>query len=151
MVEDFSGPYELSLFGKDYETYKPKVQLHASIFVKGEIKEKYSLKPEERAQGKLAPYDFRLSDINLLGNVTDQYVSAITLTVMSGQVDAKFRAELVRLLKTYKGSIPLLIFIVDPATGYKIEFKSKKYQVAVNSDFIAEVERLGLTYKISRK
>ncbi len=151
MIEDFSGPYELSLFGKDYEAYKPKVQLHASIFVKGEIKEKYALKPEERAQGKTAPYDFRLSDINLLGNVTDQFVSAITLNVMSGQVDAKFRGELVRLLKTNKGSIPLLIFIIDPQTGYKIEFKSKKFQVAVNSDFIADIDRLGLTYKISRK
>jgi hypothetical protein len=151
MIEDFSGPYELSLFGKDYEAYKPKVQLHASIFVKGEIKEKYALKPEERAQGKTAPYDFRLSDINLLGNVTDQFVSAITLNVMSGQVDAKFRGELVRLLKTNKGSIPLLIFIIDPQTGYKIEFKSKQFQVAVDAEFIADIDRLGLTYKISRK
>ena len=151
MIEDFSGPYELSLFGKDYENYKAKTQLHASVFVKGEIREKYALKPEERAQGKKAPYDFRVSDISLLGNLTDEMVSAITLNVMSWQVDAAFRKELVRMVKAYPGQTPLLLLVVDPQTGYKIEFKSKKYQVRVCTDFIADLDRLGLTYKLSRK
>jgi DNA polymerase-3 subunit alpha len=61
-LEDFTGPYELSLFGKDYENYKPLVQLHSSLYVKGEVREKYALKPEERAQGKTAPYDFKISE-----------------------------------------------------------------------------------------
>ena len=150
-IEDFSGPYELSLFGKDYEAYRPKAQLHTSLFVKGEIREKYSLKPEERAQGKTAPFDLRISDISLLGNVTEDFVSGITLNLMSGQVDATFRKELVRLLKASPGETPLLIYIIDPATGYKIEFKSKKYKVSVTTDFISDVERLGLTYKLIRK
>ena len=150
-IEDFSGPYELSLFGKDYEAYRPKAQLHTSLFVKGEIREKYSLKPEERAQGKTAPFDLRISDISLLGNVTEDFVSGITLNVMSGQVDAAFRKELVRLLKASPGETPLLIYIVDPATGYKIEFKSKKFKVSVTTDFITDVERLGLSYKLIRK
>ena len=150
-IEDFSGPYELSLFGKDYEAYRPKAQLHTSLFVKGEIREKYSLKPEERAQGKTAPFDLRIGDISLLGNVTEDFVAGITLNVMSGQVDAAFRKELVRLLKASPGETPLLIYIIDPATGYKIEFKSKKFKVSVTTDFITDVERLGLSYKLIRK
>ena len=151
MIEDFSGPYELALFSKDYEVYKAKTQLHASIFVKGEIRERYALKPEERAQGKVAPYAFRVTDISMLGNVSDAMLSSITLNVMSAQVDASFRKELVHLLKEFKGTTPLLIYIIDPATGYKIEFKSKKYQVAVTTEFIAELGRLGLSYKLGRK
>ena len=50
-----------------------------------------------------------------------------------------------------KGNTPLFIYIIDPANGYKIEFKSKKFQVAISSEFIAEVERLGMTYKLGRK
>ena len=151
MIEDFSGPYELALFAKDYEVYKAKTQLHASIFVTGEIRERYALKPEERAQGKTAPYAFRVTDISMLGNVSDAMLSSITLNVMSAQVDAAFRKDLVHLLKEFKGTTPLLIYIIDPATGYKIEFKSKKYQVAVTTEFIAELGRLGLSYKLGRK
>ena len=78
-------------------------------------------------------------------------LSSITLNVMSAQVDPAFRKDLVRLLKEFKGTTPLLIYIIDPATGYKIEFKSKKYQVAVTTEFIAELGRLGLSYKLGRK
>ena len=150
-IEDFTGPFELSFFGKDYEAYRPKVQLHTSVYVTGEIREKYSLKPEERAQGKTAPYDLRVGSVALLGNVTEDFVTSITLNVLAAQVDAAFRKDLVQLLKTYKGEIPLKLYVVDPQLDYKIEFKSKKYKVAVNADFIADVERLGLSYKITRK
>ena len=55
------------------------------------------------------------------------------------------------MLKSYQGPTPLLLFVMDPQTGYKIEFKSKKYQVRICTDFIDELDRLGLTYKLSRK
>ncbi len=150
-LEDFSGPYEISLFSKDYEAFRPKIQLHTSILVKGEIRERYVVKPEDRAQGKTAPYEFKVSDVSLLGNVTESALSAITLNVMAGQIDAAFRKELVKLLQSYKGEIPLKLYIVDPKLDYKIEFKSKKYKVRVCTEFIYDLDRLGIPYTISRK
>ena len=150
-LEDFSGPYEISLFSKDYEAFRPKIQLHTSILVKGEIRERYVVKPEDRAQGKTAPYEFKVSDVSLLGNVTESALSAITLNVMAGQIDAAFRKELVKLLQSYKGEIPLKLYIVDPKLDYKIEFKSKKYKVRVCTEFIYNLDRLGIPYTISRK
>ena len=150
-LEDFSGPYEISLFSKDYEAFRPKIQLHTSILVKGEIRERYVVKQEDRAQGKTAPYEFKVSDVSLLGNVMESALSAITLNVMAGQVDAAFRKELVKLLQSYKGEIPLKLYIVDPKLDYKIEFKSKKYKVRVCTEFIYDLDRLGIQYTISRK
>ncbi|MBQ3722889.1 MAG: DNA polymerase III subunit alpha [Bacteroidales bacterium] len=150
-LEDFSGPYELSLFSKDYEAFRPKIQMHTSVLVKGEIREKFALKAEERAQGKTVPYDFKVSDVALLGNVSEEAFSSITLTVMAAQVDPAFRKELVRLLKTYKGETPLKLYIIDPKLDYKIEFRSKKYKVHVCTDFINELERSGFSYKLGRK
>ena len=48
-------------------------------------------------------------------------------------------------------NIPLSIYINDPQTKYSVEFISKKYQIAVTADFIADVKDLGLRYKVSRK
>ena len=70
---------------------------------------------------------------------------------MAGQVDAAFRKELVKLLQSYKGEIPLKLYIVDPKLDYKIEFKSKKYKVRVCTEFIYDLDRLGIPYTISRK
>ena len=46
-LEDFSGTYELALFGKDYETFMPCLTAHTAIFVEGEIKEAYFSKSDD--------------------------------------------------------------------------------------------------------
>lgn len=150
-VEDFSGPCELSLFAKDYEAFRPRLQVHSSVYIEGEVKEKYFLKPEERAQGKTAPYVFKVTGVSLLGNINETFLASITLNVISSQLSPAFRKELVRLLKENKGVTPMMIYLVDPETKYQIEFKSKKYQVAVTAGFIDDLNRLGITYQIGKK
>ena len=39
----------------------------------------------------------------------------------------------------------------DPETKYAVEFISKKFQISVTADFIADVRDLGLRFKVSRK
>ena len=62
-----------------------------------------------------------------------------------------FRSNLITAIKGSKGNIPLYIFRIDPKKKKQIEFLSKKFQVAVTSDFIADVRNLGVRYKILPK
>ena len=52
-VEDYSGSYEIALFGKDHENFMSYMQMHSAIFIEGEIEEKYYIKPEERRRARL--------------------------------------------------------------------------------------------------
>ena len=54
-LEDYSGSYELSLYGKDHETFMKYLQPHSCLYIEADIDERYSLRPEERAQGKTVP------------------------------------------------------------------------------------------------
>ena len=80
-LEDYSGSYELSLFGRDYETFMKYLQPHASLYIEGEIDEKYSIRPEERAQGKVAPFGFRIKGISLLGNVNETKLAGFSISI----------------------------------------------------------------------
>lgn len=151
IIEDFDGSYELTLFSKDYEMFQPKLKMHASVFIEGEIREKFRLKPEEKAQGKKAPYGFKVSRVSLLGNLSEDLVKDLTISVLTTYLSADFRKSLVKLLKEHKGPTPLHLFLVDPETKYNLEFVSKKYSVAVNTDMVEELKRLGVSYKIGRK
>ena len=150
-LEDYSGSYELSLFAKDYEKYKGMLTVRTSLFIEGEIRERYFLKPAERAQGKTVPYTLRINDISMLGNLASAHVNAITLNLRTEQITPAFRKDLSHLLKTYKGDTPLLVYLLDKDSGYHIEFKSKKFKVQVSSLFISELRTLGIDYKVSRK
>ena len=150
-LEDFSGTYELALFGKDYETFMPYLTEHTAIFVEGEIKEAYFSKSDDKEKTTNAPYKFRVKKISLLGNIVDALLSGFTIELSTPMVSADFRKHLMSVVKASKGTVPFSILLSDPKTQYVIEFQSRKYQVAVTADFISEIKNLGLRYKVLRK
>ena len=150
-LEDFSGTYELALFGKDYETFMPYLTEHTAIFVEGEIKEAYFSKSDDKEKTTNVPYKFRVKKISLLGNIGDALLSGFTIELSTPMVSADFRKHLMSVVKASKGTVPFSILLSDPKTQYVIEFQSRKYQVAVTADFISEIKNLGLRYKVLRK
>ena len=87
----------------------------------------------------------------MLGNLSRSKITAITVNLQSDQLNPVFRKDFAKVLRGHKGDIPLYVFLVDPATGYHLEFKSKKFQVEVSSSFIDELSRLGLGWKVATK
>lgn len=150
IIEDKSGSYELALFGKDHELYMTYLQaVHNTIFIEGEIAEKYYSKQDDKKAG--SPYTLKVKNIMLLGNVTDSFLTGFTLNLTSSMVTLDFRKNLVNLMKRHKGKTPLTIFLYDPNTHYKIEFLSRKFQVAVTSDLILDLKEMGIDYKANIK
>jgi DNA polymerase-3 subunit alpha len=152
VLEDYSGSYELALFGKDHETFMQYMKPRESLFLEGVVEEKFFLKPEEKAQGKTAPYAFKLRKVTLLGNFTDDVLTGFNLDIETPTLTETFRKDFVKVIKKHKGNIPLNIFIFDPQTHYRIQFYSKKYQVAVTSEFIQDLHKIGIDhYEVSRR
>jgi len=150
-LEDYSGPYELALFGKDYQNFMQYMAVHTHILVEGEMAERYLMKPEERAQGRKAPYGFKIKRISLLGTVAEECVSCITLNVDSSQLSPSFRVGLAGLLRASKGKTPVHVVVNDEASGYRVEFVSKKYAVSVCGKLLDDFKSLGVGFNVSKK
>ncbi len=151
VIEDYSGSYEIALFGKDHENFMKYMQLHSAIFIEGEIDEKFYIKPEERAQGKTSPYTFKIKNIMLLGNVTDSYVKGFAISISTPMLTQEFRENLVKLVKKNKGTVPLTMYLYDPEKKWNIEFLSRKFRVAVTAAFIEELRRLQIRHTVLKK
>jgi len=151
VIEDYSGSYEIALFGKDHETFMSYMQLHSAIFIEGEIEEKYFIKPEERAQGKTSPYAFKIKKIMLLGNVTDTYIKGFAISISTPMLTPEFRDGLVKMIKRNKGNVPLTMFLYDPEKKWNIEFLSRKFRVAVTAPFIEELRKMQIKYSVLKK
>ena len=150
-LEDFSGSYELKLYGKDHETFMSYMTQHNTIFIEGEIDERYYVKPEDRAQGKTSPYGFKVKKIMLLGNVTDTYLKGFAVNISTTMLTPEFRDSLVGLIKKNKGNVPLSMFLYDPEKNWNIEFLSRKFRVGVTAGFIEELEKLNVRYTVLKK
>ena len=152
ILEDYSGSYELTLFGKDHEAFMQYMTPKAALFLEGEIGEKYSLRAEERAQGKTAPWAFKLKKVTLLGNISDEILTGFSLDITTPMLTQQFRQDLVKVVRQHKGNIPLTLHLYDPQTRYRIQFYSKKYQVSVTQEFIQDLKRIGIDqYEVQRR
>ena len=114
---------------------------HEYLYLQGEIDERFFLKPEEKAQGKTAPYTFKIKKVLLLGNVAETFISGFTVDIDTDMLSPKDNP----------GKIPLSIMLHDKATGYNLEFHSKKYMVGVTNDFAQRVRHLGMHYSVQKK
>jgi DNA polymerase-3 subunit alpha len=151
MIEDYSGSYEMALFGKDHEAFMSYLQPHTAIFIEGEITEKYYIKPEDRAQGKTSPYAFKVKKIMLLGNVTESFIKGFSINISTPMLSPQFRDNMVKVIKANKGNVPLTMFLYDPEKKWNIEFLSRKFKVAVTADFIAQLQKMGIKYNVIKK
>ena len=145
-LEDYSGPYEIALFGKDFEAYMAYMQLHSQLFIEGEVAERYSVSKEDKAKGRKAPYSFRIKSVSLLGNVSSSKIKALQISIDSSILNGDFRKKLLRLIKAWPGTTPLKVWLSDSHTGYRVELHSKKFQVTVCSDLLGGLEHLGIPY-----
>ena len=151
-IEDYSGSYELTLFGKDHEAFMQYMTPRATLFLEGVIEEKFFLKADEKAQGKTAPWSFKVKKVTLLGNISDDILTGFCMEVSTSMLNQKFRTDLLKLVKKHKGNIPLTLFLYDPKTGYRIQFYSKKFQVAVTSELIRDLHLIGVdNYRVERR
>ena len=128
------------------------MQPKAALFLEGEIGEKFFLKPEEKAQGKKAPYALRIKKISLLGNVSENLLTGFSIDIDTPMLTPQFNKDLVVVIKKHAGNIPLTVHLYDPGTRYRIQFLSKKFQVAVTSEFLKDLRQIGVDkYEVLRK
>ena len=150
-VEDYQGHYEFALFGKDYEAYIAYMKPHEYLYIQGEIDERYRLKPEEAAQGKTAPYAFKIRKVMLLGNVAEAFISGLSVDIDTEQLSPAFRKDFTKVLKGNPGKTPLSVVLHDKKTGYNLDFHSKKFAVSVSGDLVMQLKMLGLACAVKKK
>ena len=153
VIEDKGGSYELALFGKDHEAFMSYMQVNNAIFIEGMIEEKYFVKQDEKSKEKpkASPYAFKVKNVMLLGNVSDTYVTGLSLKITTPQLSPEFRDKLVGIIKSNKGSVPLTMSLYDPVKKWNIDFLSRKFKVAVSAPLIEELERLRIGYSVLKK
>jgi len=149
-LEDYSGTYEMALFGQDYSNLLNFMQPHSQLFIEGEIAEKYRLKPEDRAQGKKSPYGLRIGKVSLLGNIGEQMIKSLTLEIDTKNLTPEYRKSLIKTLKEYSGNTKLAINLFDASTGYRIPMHSKKFSVGVCENLLLALRKQGIIYSIQK-
>ena len=138
-LQDYSGSLTIMLFNEDYKKYKELIDLGEVLFVEGMYQKSIST---ER-------YFFRVREIKLLDTVGKSLTKSITVQVPINNVSDRFINEFEALCSGHKGKHQLNIMIVDGSDEFSLKFKSKIKKVNANNQFVNQIERLGLRYRLN--
>lgn len=140
-LQDYTGGLSISLFSEHYKQFKELVEPGTVLFVDGINQKGYSSDQ----------YFFRVKDIKLLDTIGKTMTKSITLQVQLKDISDKLIQDLELLCQNHKGKHDLKLMLVDGEHDYNLSFKSKKKKVRADNEFVSQVERLGIRYRLNKR
>ena len=145
-LDDYSGSYELRLFGEDYAQFRGHFVNDTFIYCKGMVKSVTYNDKKTGAEKKFTR--LRITTMLLLGNVIDRYTSKLAFKVNLDDVDDDFCEAIEKLGKRHKGKVPLQALVVDPKSGLTLTMYTQDLRVSAR-EAIPVLEQLRGVYEIN--
>ena len=137
-ISDYDGSFEFKLFGEDYQKFKHLLEVGKAIYVTGNFQQRW----------KDANVEFRVGEINLMEGLGENLTSSISIKLPLDRLNAELVESLDVLCARRAGEHQLQLIVIDRKNRLKLPMAPKVRRVQADDDFVAEVERLGLEYKV---
>lgn len=141
MLEDFSGSYEFSFFGKDYIDHAAFLEKGRFIMIKGKIQPKRGNQPGN---------ELKIQHISLLQEVRDKMVTSVTLKIPLEAITDEMIAELTDLtLNEQSGKVLLKFSIIDQESRSNVTLLSRTTRINLTNEmyrFIEEHEYIKFSF-----
>jgi len=147
-LEDYNGSHEFTLFGKDYENFRPFLFKDYFLFVRGKVQPRMRWDKETGRPMPTDEMEFKITSITQLAEMMDN-IKSLSVQVPIDEIDAPFIEELSHELKKARGKATLHLNVFDPRTGVKVSFLSKSRKVEVNADLLSWFDGRQMHYTIA--
>ena len=144
VLDDYSGSYEMMMFGDEYSDFSGFFKNDTFVFVKGTVisREYVDKNGNDRKYTKL-----RVNAMMNLGGVLDRYSKKLEFKIDLHDVSDSFCKEIEDVVRRYPGKVPLQALVVDSERQLTLTFGSPKLKVNVH-DAIPELERIAGVFDI---
>ncbi len=134
-VEDYTDAAKFFLWGENYLKFRRFLVEGAFLFIKGKIEPKRYAKTKDEVE-------FKISKIELLGEVRDKLVKSVTVHVKSSLVDDVYIKKLSTICEKNTGDCRLKLVLFDEQENIFLELDSNTYKVNVSNEFIHSLREL---------
>ena len=131
-ILDYSGQFEIALFGKDYLKFEQFGREGNFIFVRGEFKLRY---------GSETDYMFNASDMMLLSEVRDKFMKGLEVKLPVDRLADLDIEALERVMQKFPGKHGVRFRFIDPEENMETDAISRRLTVSATDDFFKAMEQ----------
>lgn len=138
-IQDYNGSLEFPLFTEKYLKFKHLLENGAVLYFIGKLEKRWN--SEE--------FQFNPDDIKQLDGIGSQMTESVTLNVPVEIISNELIDHIDALCKNRKGKHKLKMTLVDNQNQLSLNLIANGQKVNADSEFIEELERLGVSYKLN--
>ena len=138
-IEDKSGAYRMALFSDNYLNNKQYIVNEYPLLIKAKVDSRY---------GQEDNLELKVSSIQLLSEVLDKQVKAVTIQISLDELNEGYMEYLSEMISKNKGNCTLKFIIFDASDRTNIEMVSTKNKILC-SDLLRPLHNKGVKFKIT--
>ncbi len=137
--QDYNGTMDIRLFSEDYQNFKNLLEPGQVVYIKGIYQQSWG--GDE--------YNFKVKEVRQLEMVGTELTQSLTIRLPLYEITDELINEIDTICANHKGKNQLKFSLLDVQHKQSLSFISQNKKVNANSEFIAELERLGVRYKVN--
>ncbi len=126
VINDYSGSYELRLFGDEYSDFKGFFTNDTFVFCRAKV---VSRRYNDKTGAERIFTNLHILAMMNLGGVLNKYASKLTFKIALDDINEEFCKGLERIAKKHKGNVPLQALVIDTARGLSLTMLSQDLRV----------------------
>ncbi len=138
-IQDYDGTLEFILNNEEYHKFASLLKKGQVVYIEGMNRRGYNSDS----------YFFKIFDVKLLDTIGKLLTKSITMYLPSFKITKDFSDDLLKFIKERKGSHRMRIVLTDDSGVNKIKTVSKTLKVNIDNDFVQEIKKRGIYYKIN--
>ena len=140
-MEDYNGTHEFALFGKDYENFRPFMYPNYFLFLKGKV--------QPRPYGDNPELEFKILSMVQLSEMRDTMIKELHIVIPVEEITESFITDFYNNVKANKGNTVLRITVSSREDGVNLNLFSKRYKIAMTSEFVSYLDSNEFKYSLS--
>ena len=146
IIEDYSGSFEIMVFGEDYVKFRSYLQEGYFVQIRGLVQERFR---------QVGNWGFELKNIQLLSDLRDKLAKSFTIQIALQQLNDEVIQAIDGLVKSTveEGEVAncqLKFKIFDAQEGIVVEMPAKTTKIKITNELINTLETFeGVNYKLN--
>ena len=132
-LEDYTDSFRITLFGRDYLSFKNYFSVGYSLLIKGKVQER-------QFPANSNELEFRITSLHMLAEVKEELIKSISIKIPLTRIDEDFIAEIEQHATRRSGKVLLRFTVFDPAENISLDLFSRNRRVAIDDEFIKFLE-----------
>jgi DNA polymerase-3 subunit alpha len=144
MIEDFDGPLELRLYGKDYDNFRAFMVKEEKLFFTAKVQERYSANRQDTQGQKPDPekMELKIQKIELLNRVRERALKSITVNMHLSDINEYNLSTLMDIFTKHQGKYMVNFTILDEEEKLILKSPAENMKVNATNEFLMALEEL---------